>query len=310
MSGSTLEFTTHRTSGPGAGLVWRFLTHRAAVVSSIVLIVLILAVVSAPLMAYWLEIDPERTNLLNRFAPPSAQHPLGTDDLGRDLLLRLLYGGQVSLLIGLSGALLAAFLGTLIGVAAGLVGGWLDSLLMRFTDGIISLPILPLLIIFAAIDLGKLGIPGLESGSDSSGVLRIIAIVALFGWTTVARIVRGTVLSLKEREFVIAARAMGAGPMHLVLRHLLPNTAAPIMVATTLSIGNVVLVESILSFLGLGVQPPTPSWGNMLTNAQELIWSAPQLAVLPGLLIFIAVVAFNFIGDGLQDALDPRLLRR
>ena len=197
-------------------------------------------------------------------------------------------------------------LGTVIGLVAGYVGGRTDALLMRLTDAVIALPLLPLLIVLAAVDLGKLGVPASVAQSDGASLYRIILIVALVGWTTVARLVRGAALSVRERDFVRAAVALGAGPLRIMRRHVLPNVVSPIIVATTLSVGNVILMESVLSFLGLGIQPPLPSWGNMLTNAQELIWQTPALAIYPGLLIFVTVIAFNFLGDGLQDALDPR----
>ena len=222
------------------------------------------------------------------------------------LLLRLLYGGQVSLFVGLVGAVAASVLGTLIGIVAGYVGGRIDALLMRLTDAVIALPLLPLLIVLAAVDLSKLGIPDDIAHSESASLYRILLIVVLAGWTTVARLVRGATLSVREYDFVRAAVALGARPVRIMVAHLLPNIASPIIVATTLSVGGVILTESVLSFLGLGIQPPLPSWGNMLTNAQELIWQAPQLAIYPGLLIFITVIAFNFVGDGLQDAMDPR----
>ncbi|MEO1019615.1 MAG: ABC transporter permease [Pseudomonadota bacterium] len=310
MSGSIRVLAIVTSAGPVTVFVGRFATHRLALISALSVVFLLLALIAAPVIASLMGADPARTDLLNRLAAPSLAHPLGTDDLGRDVLVRLLYGGRISLLVGLGAALLAALIGSALGVQAGLVGGRTDAGLMRLTDGIIALPILPLLIILAAIDLSKLPFLGLASGADSSGIWRIVAIVALFGWTTVARLVRGAVLALQEREFVQSARALGAGPWHIVRRHLLPNVTAPIIVATTLAIGNVILAESILSFLGLGIQPPMPSWGNMLSNAQELIWAAPRLAILPGLMIFFAVIAFNFLGDGLQDALDPRLVRR
>jgi peptide/nickel transport system permease protein len=250
--------------------------------------------------------DPNDVDLYHRFAGPTLAHPLGTDELGRDLLLRLLYGGRVSLLVGAAAAGVAAVIGTAVGVAAGYFGGRLDVLLMRLTDGVIALPLLPLLIVLAAIDLSKLGVPDWIIGSETVSLHRIIAIIALVGWTTVARLARGATLSVREREFVLAAQAQGAGALRIMATHILPNVASPIVVATTLSVGNVILFESVLSFLGLGVQPPIPSWGNMLSNAQEIIWSAPQLAIYPGLLIFFTVIAFNLVGDGLQDLLDPR----
>ena len=284
----------------------RFRRHRLAVASAVVLVVLALLAVTAPLVAAALGVDGEEVNLFNRFAAPSAAHPLGTDELGRDLLVRLLYGGRVSLAVGLVAALAAASIGTMVGLFAGYHGGRLDALLMRLTDGVIALPLLPLLIVLAAVDLGKLGVPAALADSESISLYRIVAIVALVGWTTVARLVRGAALSLREREFVMAAEAQGAGSLRIMVVHILPNLISPIVVATTLSVGNVILLESVLSFLGLGIQPPIPSWGNLLTNAQELIWSAPALAFYPGLLIFATVIAFNFLGDGLQDALDPR----
>ena len=288
----------------------RFLEHRMALASAAVLAVLSLAAAGAPLIAAWLALDPNEVDLLARYAPPSAAHPLGTDELGRDVALRLLYGGRVSLLVGLSTALIAAVIGAVIGLAAGYYGGWLDALLMRLTDTVIALPLLPLLIVLAAADLEKLGVPAELAAAPEAGVWRIVAIVALVGWTTVARLVRGAALSLRERDFVLAAKSQGASGARVMFRHILPNAVSPIVVATTLSVGNIVLLESVLSFLGLGIQPPVASWGNMLTNAQETIYEAPLLAVWPGLAIFTTVIAFNFLGDGLQDALDPRALGR
>ena len=293
-------------ASPGRMLLRRFLRHRLGLVSAGVLVVLILACLAAPLAARLLGHDPNLVDLFGRFAPPGAGHPLGTDELGRDLLLRLLYGGQVSLFVGLVGAVASALLGTLIGLVAGYAGGRTDALLMRLTDAVIALPLLPLLIVLAAVDLTKLGLPPDLANAEGASLYRILLIVVLAGWTTVARLVRGATLSVRERDYVRAAVALGARPVRIMAAHILPNVASPIIVATTLSVGNVILTESVLSFLGLGIQPPLPSWGNMLTNAQELIWQAPALAIYPGLLIFITVIAFNFIGDALQDAMDPR----
>ena len=295
---------------PGAGrtsLLWRrFLRHRLATLSAGVLVMLAAAALSAPLVEAWLGLDVTQVDLFNRFGAPSARHPLGTDEAGRDVLLRLLYGGRVSLFVGLTTAVFAAMIGTAVGLVAGYYGGRLDRLLMRLTDGVIALPLLPLLIILAAIDLGRLPLPQSVVQSEWMSLYRIIFIIALFGWTTVARLVRGATLSVRSREFVWAAEALGARPLRIMVRHILPNVSSPIVVATTLSAGSIILLESVLSFLGLGIQPPLPSWGNMLTNAQELIQQAPQLTMYPGMLIFVTVMAFNFLGDGLQDALDPR----
>jgi len=289
------------------GLAWRrFLDHKLAVSSALFLGVLVILSLSASGFEWLLGIDANKVNLLARFAPPSAQYWLGTDELGRDIFTRLLYGGRVSLLVGLATALGAAFIGTAIGLLAGYRGGWLDALLMRTTDSVIALPLLPLLIVLAALDLSKLGLPPDITNSESISLYRIIVIVALVGWTSVARLVRSSALSLRERDFVLAARAQGASAARLMFVHILPNLISPIIVAMTLSIGHVILLESVLSFLGLGIQPPIASWGNLLTNAQERLFDAWQLAVYPGAAIFCTVIAFNFLGDGLQDALDPR----
>jgi len=292
-------------------LVWRrLIRHRLAEISLVFLVILLALSLAAPLVAQWRGVDPSMTDLYHRLEGPSARNWLGTDDLGRDLFQRLLDGGRVSLLVGIMGALLSAVLGAIIGVVAGYRGGRLDSLLMRFTDGVIALPLLPLLVILAAIDPAKIGIPANVAQSETFSLYRIVVIVALTGWTTVARLVRAETLSLKERDFTRAAQALGARPGRIMLRHILPNAAGSLVVSTTMSIGTLILFESTLSFLGLGIQPPAASWGNMLTGAQELLQEAPMLAVWPGLLIFLTVIAFNFLGDGLQDALDPRSERR
>ncbi|HEY6982169.1 ABC transporter permease [Reyranella sp.] len=292
-------------------LVWRrLLRHRLAELSLVFLAVLLVLALAAPLIAAMRGVDPTMTDLFSRLEPPSARHWLGTDELGRDLFQRLLDGGRISLLAGFAGAALSAVLGALIGVVAGYLGGRLDGLLMRLTDGVIALPLLPLLIVLAAIDPRKLGIPPEVAQSETFSLYRIVAIVALTGWTTVARLVRAETLSLKARDFARAAQALGAPPMRIMFRHILPNAAGSLVVATTMSIGSLILLESTLSFLGLGTQPPAASWGNMLAGAQDLLREAPMLAVWPGLMIFLTVIAFNFLGDGLQEALDPRSERR
>ena len=271
----------------------------------ILLAVIAAASFAAPLVASMLGVEPNSVDLLDRLSGPSPAHPLGTDELGRDVLLRLLAGGRVSLIIGIAAALAAAVLGTVIGLVAGYVGGWADRVLMRGTDAIIALPLLPLLIVLAALDLHKLGIPERVVQSDEISLFRIAALAALVGWTTAARLVRGATLVTRNRDFVRAARSLGAGVPHILWLHILPNVLGPLIIATTLSVGDVILFESVLSFLGLGVQPPLSSWGSMLSNAQELIASAPMLAVYPGLLIFLTVVACNLLGDALQQRLDP-----
>ena len=279
-----------------------------AVAAAVALALLLAAAAAAPLIERALGVDATETDLLARFLPPSAAHPLGTDDIGRDVLVRLLRGGRVSILVGIVTALVAAVIGTAFGLAAGYFGGRLDAVLMRVTDGVIALPLLAVLIVLAAVDLTKVGLPDLARSPDAS-LWRMVAIIALFGWTTTARLVRATTLSLKARDFVRAATAMGAPPLRVMLVHILPNAASPILVATALAVGDVIKFESVLSFLGLGIQPPIPSWGNMLTNAQETIWTAPALAFWPGFLILVTVVCCNLLADALQDWLDPRRRR-
>ncbi|TCI00365.1 ABC transporter permease [Roseococcus sp. SYP-B2431] len=256
---------------------------------------LVLAAAAAPLAAAWLGHDPFLPDLFTRFEPPSAIHPLGTDDLGRDILLRLLYGARVSLIVGLMAALAATVIGTVVGLLAAWRGGWLDAALMRLADGLLALPALPLLVILAALDPAALGLPRGEAVAD---ILRIAALLAAFGWVGVARLVRATALSVLARDFVRAARALGVGEARILLRHVLPQLAAPIAIATALAVGGAVLAESVLSFLGLGIAPPAPSWGNMLANAQELVFQAPLAALWPGLAILLAVLGCNLVADG------------
>jgi len=272
----------------------------------VILGVIAAAALAMPLVAVALQADPSSVDLLSRYADPSLAHPLGTDELGRDMLLRLLEGGRVSLAIGIAAAFTAAAIGTAIGLAAGYLGGWADHVLMRLTDGVIALPLLPLLIVLAALDLNKLGVSQWLAESPAISLLRIIALAVLIGWTTAARLVRGATLVTRQRDFVRAAQSLGAGTPHILWRHILPNVMAPLVVATTLSVGDIILLESVLSFLGLGVQPPLASWGSMLSNAQELITSSPMLAIYPGAMIFLTVIACNLLGDALLTRFDPR----
>ena len=237
-------------------------------------------------------------------------HILGTDELGRDVLLRLIYGARVSIGVGLLVAFASAIIGLLIGSLAGYYGGIIDGVLMRVTDSLLALPLLPLLIVFAAVDLSKVPVVNLFIGDEGESVTKLVVILCIFSWMTVARLVRGSILSVKEQEFVLAARTLGAKDRTIILSHIVPNVLAPLLVAVTLKIGEAILSEAALSFLGLGIQPPTPSWGNMLFNAQEIITKAPLLAIVPGLCILVSVVSFNFFGDGIQDAIDPKSIRR
>jgi peptide/nickel transport system permease protein len=288
-------------------LGWRRLSgHPAGMASLVALGLLVLFCLCAAPLEAALGIDANATDLFARYEPPSAKHWLGSDEAGRDVLVRLMYGGQVSLLVGLLATLFGGLFGVSLGLAAGYFGGRLDAVLMRFTDGVIALPLLPLLIVLGAVDLTKLGFSAEFARSEAVGFWRIVIIISLVDWTAIARLVRAATLSVKERDYVAAARASGAGAPYLMATHILPNIATPIIVAFTLTVGRVILFESVLSFLGFGIVPPTPSWGNMLNNAQELVTTAPALAVYPGLLIFVTVIAVNFLGDGLQHAFDPR----
>jgi len=267
----------------------RFRRHRAALFGLSVLALLVLAALLAPWVSPY---GVRQQDLGNILAAPSLAHPLGTDELGRDLLTRLLWGGQVSLSIGLLATSVAVTLGVLIGGLAGLLGGWVDRVLMRLVDLMLVFPDLMLLILFAAL--------------FGTNYLTIVLVLGSVSWMTTARLVRATFMSLRERDFVEASRALGARRLEIALRHLLPNTLGPIIVAATLNTAAAILAESTLSYLGLGIQPPTASWGNMLQSAQAQFSMAPWTAVFPGLMIFITVLAINFVGDGLRDAFDPR----
>jgi peptide/nickel transport system permease protein len=268
----------------------RFRAHRPALIGVFVLATLALLSAAAPLVSPY---DPDKTALLLIYEPPSFAHPFGTDDLGRDLATRILYGGRVSLAVGLLAVTVAVSIGTLVGVIAGYYGGWVDSLLMRFVDMMYSFPRLFLLILFGVFFKGM-----------TIGV--IVLVLGVLSWMTTSRLVRASFLSLKQREFVEAARSVGASDRRIIVRHLLPNSLAPIIVAATLGVAAAIIAESTLSFLGLGIQPPTSSWGNMLNHATTDMGKAPWLAFFPGFFIFLAVMSINFIGDGLRDALDPR----
>ncbi|MDP3417750.1 ABC transporter permease [Falsiroseomonas sp.] len=253
--------------------------------------------IAAPWIAAWLGLDPFAPDLFNRFAPSSATNPLGTDDLGRDVLLRLLEGARVSLAVGVATAVAATVIGTGIGLLAAWRGGVVDAVLMRLADGMLALPALPVLVVLAAADTGRIGLPRGEAASD---IIRIVAILSVFGWVGVARLSRAAALSVLARDYVRAARALGASELRVLLRHVLPNIAGPIAIAAALTVAGAILAESTLSFLGLGIAPPAASWGNMLANAQDLVFSAPWVAVWPGLAILMAVAGCTLVADGLR----------
>lgn len=253
---------------------------------------------------------PEASGLISTFKNFETFHLFGTDELGRDVFIRLVYGTRVSMGVGVLVAIASALIGLLIGSLAGFYGGLIDTVLMRVTDALLSLPTIPVLIVMAAIDLTKL--PWLKAivSTSNESIFKMVIILCLFSWMTVARLVRGSILSIREREFVLAARTLGAKDSTIIVRHMFPNVIAPMLVSITLGVGESILFEAALSFLGLGIMPPTPSWGNMLNNAQELIYQAPFLAILPGILILLTTISFNYLGDGLQDAIDPKAIRR
>ncbi len=253
---------------------------------------------------------PLAKDLLAQTKTFETRHVFGTDELGRDVLIRLVYGTRVSMGVGVMVAIFSAIVGLLIGSLAGYYGGWVDTALMRITDALLSLPIMPFLIVIAAIDLNKIPVFKSLVGSENESIVKMVVILLLFSWMTISLLVRGSILSLREREFILAAKTLGATDSTIILRHMFPNVIAPMLVSVTLGVGNAILFESALSFLGLGIQPPTPSWGNMLFNAQELISEAPFLAFIPGLLILLTTISFNYLGDGLQDAIDPKAIRR
>jgi len=272
-------------------IVWRrFRQHRVACVGLVFFVTLLAAVIVGP---YLVPYELDQVSLSERMHMPSAQHWLGTDELGRDTWTRIMHGGRVSLAVGLIVGLSTVILGGLIGILAGYVGGVLDNALMRCVDVLYTIPRIVLLLV-----LSKLAGPGL---------LNIIIILVALEWTNAARLARSAVLSFREQEFVLAAQCLGATRWRVMLRHLLPNSLAPLIVAATLDAGAAIRAETTLSFLGLGIQPPTPSWGNLLTNAATNIFIAPLQVFLPGLFIFFALMSFNLLGDALRDALDPRL---
>lgn len=277
-------------------MVWRdFRRHPMALVG--VAIVGTIALLS--ILAFLSPYGPESVDVANRFSPPSWQHPLGTDRSGRDVATRLLYGGRVSLTVGVAAVVTSVVLGSLVGALAGFYGGWVDNVLMRVTDAFLSFPSLFVLILLSFL-LRESEIPFL-----SGGVASIALVIGATSWMAVARLVRATVLALREEEFVSAARSFGASDLRIVLQHIAPNAAGPVIVNATMGVAWAILIESGLSFLGFGIQPPTPSWGNMLTDGQDTLSLYPWLAIFPGLMIFFTVIGINYIGDALRDALDP-----
>ena len=266
-----------------------FWQERSAVVSLVVLLILVVISVLAP---YLTKFSPDQTDLDNVLQRPSLTHLFGTDQLGRDLMSRTLHGGQVSLAVGFIAVALAILVGTLFGALAGYFGGWLDIVIMRFVDILLALPLIFLLLTIQVL--------------LKPSIYNVMIVIGLTSWMGVARLVRGEILSLREREFVLAARAIGANSSRIIFRHIIPNALGPIVVAATLGMGGAILTESVLSYFGLGVQPPQASWGSLLMDAQAYMIQAWWLAAIPGLFILITVLCLNFVGDGLQKAYRPR----
>jgi len=286
-------------------LAWRrFRRHKPAIFGIIVLVLLVLYAFGGSLFIP--ESYANFTDTSVRLQSPSTLHPFGTDTIGRDVLARSIYGGQISLLIGLTAVLVETFLGILVGAIAGYYGGVVDSILMRITEAMLNIPEIFLLIVMAKYFGGKIPAIDILGRVFSGSVVVIVIIIGATSWMYLARIVRAEFLSLKENDFVLAARATGTKNIEIIFRHILPNSIAPIVVSATLGVANAILAEAYISFLGLGVQPPTATWGNMLDGANNYLDSAPWLWIFPGLLIVLTVLSINFLGDGLRDALDPR----
>lgn len=286
-------------------LTWRrFRRHKLALLGVVVLSLLFVYAFGGGLIFPESYANYNETAL--RLSPPSVTHPFGTDTIGRDILARTVYGGQISLLIGLFAVTIETLVGILVGALAGYYGGVIDNILMRITEAMLNIPEIFLLIVMAKFFGGKIPEISLMGRIYSGSVVVIVAIIGLTSWMYLARIVRAEFLSLKENEFILAARATGTPNAEIIFRHILPNSIAPIVVSATLGVANAILAEAYISFLGLGVQPPTATWGNMLDGANNYLESAPWLWFFPGLLIMLTVLSINFVGDGLRDALDPR----
>lgn len=292
---SELSASTIKEQSVARIIIRRFFKHRLAGFAIAALILLIISAVFAFLSPY----TPTQQEPINNFKSPSAEHWFGTDELGRDIFTRILYGGRVSLAVGLLSTFSSILIGVIVGALSGYFGSWLDTILMRVTDAFLTFPTLFVLILLGAF-LREQPIPWLKNS-----VLVVIIIIAILSWMWPARLVRSLFLVLREREFITATRALGGSSIRIILRHILPNCIGPILVSGTLQMAYAIITESGLSYLGFGVQPPTPTWGSILSTAQVHVFKAPWLAFYPGLMIFITVMAINYIGDGLRDAFDP-----
>jgi peptide/nickel transport system permease protein len=279
----------------GSQILRRFFKHRLAGVAVVMLVVMVVMALCASFSPY----SPTQQEPTNPFQPPTTTHWFGTDELGRDIFTRILYGSRVSLIVGLISTLLTIFLGVAVGAISGYYGGWMDNVLMRITDTFLTFPTIFVLIILSSL-LRELPYPWLKNS-----VLVVIVIIAALSWMWLARLVRSLFITLREREFVTATRALGGSSASIIIRHILPNCLGPILVSGTLQMAYAIITESGLSYLGFGVQPPTPTWGAILSTAQVYVYRAPWMAIYPGVMIFITVMTINYIGDGLRDAFDP-----
>ena len=285
----------------------RFFRHKMAVAGTIMLTIIVLYVTVGAF--FFTEADANKTSILNKTSAPSSEYFFGTDLVGRDIFIRTIYGGQISIAIGLVSVFISISVGTAVGVVSGYYGGFVDAILGRITEMFLSIPPLILLLVLSSVIIKNATTVNILGREVSSTVVFIVVLIGLTSWMRLSRIVRGQVLSLKEQEYIMAARAIGANSFGVITRHLLPNILAPILVAATLGIGTAIITEAYLSFLGFGVQPPTATWGNILTGAQDRIDTVWWMWMAPGFFIVCTVLAINFIGDGLRDALDPRSIQ-
>ena len=271
-------------------VVWKQLRHNRMALTGAGIVLVMFAMAAA---ASFVTSDPASIDVSQRLLPPSLAHPLGTDDLGREVLVRMLYGARISLLVGFVAVGISTLIGITLGALAGYYGGWIDALVMRFVDIMLCFPTFFLILaVIAFLD---------------PSIWNIMIVIGLTSWMGIARLIRAEFLSLRQRDFVLAAQALGASDLRLIFRHILPNAMSPVLVSATLGVAGAILTESALSFLGIGVQPPTPSWGNMLIIGKQTLGSAWWLSVFPGIAILITVLGYNLLGEGVRDALDPRL---
>ncbi len=286
------------------GDAWcRFRRHKLAMAGMVILLVFILASLIGP---WSYRVDREEIDFASSMSGSTLKHPFGTDDLGRDILARALFGGRISLSVGMVAMLISIGVGTTIGAVAGFFGGFIDNLLMRITDLFLALPQLPLLLLTIFLFRDRLN---KVFGPQLGIFILVVGIIGVLNWMPTARIVRASFLSLKQKEFVEAATCLGVRQSRIMFRHILPNALSPIIVSATLGVGAAIILESVLSFLGLGFPPDTPTWGRLLLDAQNFLQTAPHMVLWPGLLIFLTVLSINYMGDGLRDALDPRTRR-